>query len=171
MPDPSSLQPRRLLVRGVNWLGDAVMTTPALQRLRQRFPDAHLALLTPSKLADLWANHPAINSVLTFARGEGPWTVGRRLRAEAFDTALVLPNSPRSALEAWCAGIPRRVGYARSWRRWLLTEALAPRPGQAKMKKRGRREVGRLSRSHLDDSPTNTTFPPSAHQVYEYLHL
>lgn len=147
------------------------MTTPALQRLRQQFPDAHLALLTPAKLADLWVNHPSINSVLPFAPGEGAWTVGRRLRAEAFDTALVLPNSPRSALEVWYAGIPRRVGYARSWRRRLLTEALAARAGQVKMKKRGRGEIDRLCRNHTDGSPAGVSLPPSAHQVYEYLHL
>ena len=40
----------RILVRGTNWLGDAVMTTPALLRLREKFPDAHIALLTPDKL-------------------------------------------------------------------------------------------------------------------------
>ena len=45
----------RILVRGTNWLGDAVMTTPALLRLREKFPDAHIALLTPEKLRDLWA--------------------------------------------------------------------------------------------------------------------
>src|SRR5436189_296369 len=50
---PSSLlEPRRILVRGVNWLGDAVMTTPALQRLRERFPRAHITLLTPVKLTE-----------------------------------------------------------------------------------------------------------------------
>ena len=50
---PSSIL-ARILVRGTNWLGDAVMTTPALLRLREKFPDAHIALLTPEKLRDLW---------------------------------------------------------------------------------------------------------------------
>ena len=44
-----TLRPRRILVRGVNWLGDAVMSAPALQRLRERFPDAHITLLCPEK--------------------------------------------------------------------------------------------------------------------------
>src|ERR1041385_3470418 len=66
------LNPKRLLVRGVNWLGDAVMTTPALQRLRERFPEAHIALLTHEKLKDLWLNHPAIDEVITFTSSEGP---------------------------------------------------------------------------------------------------
>ena len=48
-PQSSFLNLRRILVRGTNWLGDAVMTTPALLRLREKFPDAHIALLTPDK--------------------------------------------------------------------------------------------------------------------------
>src|SRR5512143_61786 len=111
MPDDNSsavLEPRRILVRGVNWLGDAVMTLPALARLRQRFPDASITLFTSEKLADLWSACRSIDGVLTFVPGEGAFPAGRRLRAGSFDTALVLPNSPRSALEVWLAGIGRR---------------------------------------------------------------
>src|SRR5437016_2671991 len=122
MLDPRVLPtPQRLLVRGVSWLGDSVMTTPALQRLRERFSETHIAILTPEKLAELWANHPCINSVITFAAGENPWSIGRRLRAQNFDTVLVLPNSPRSAIEVWLARIPERIGYARPLRYWFLT--------------------------------------------------
>src|SRR5262245_15609898 len=119
---PSSLlNPRRILIRGVNWLGDAVMSTPALMRLRGKFPDAHIALLTPEKLGDLWRHHPAVNETILFRTGEDPFAIGRRLRAGGFDLALVLPNSPRSALEVFLARIPRRIGYARPWRNWFLT--------------------------------------------------
>ncbi len=52
------LGPRRILVRGVNWLGDAVMTTPALLRLRERFPQAHIALLTPEPVQILQGGEP-----------------------------------------------------------------------------------------------------------------
>ena len=58
----------RILVRGTNWLGDAVMTTPALLRLREKFPDAHIALLTPDKLRELWL-HPAVDETIPFAPG------------------------------------------------------------------------------------------------------
>ena len=105
-PPSSALHPRRILVRGVNWLGDAVMSTPALLRLRDRFPQAHIALLTHEKLADLWLHHPAINEVIPFGLDEGVFAIGRRLRRANFDLALVLPNSPRSALEVWVARIP-----------------------------------------------------------------
>ena len=128
-PPPLS-PPRRILVRSVNWLGDAVMTTPALQRLREALPAAQITLLTHEKLADLWQRHPSLDAVMTFSPGESPWSVARRLRAERFHTAVVLPNSPRSALEVWLARIPQRIGYARPWCSWLLTQALGPRPGK-----------------------------------------
>jgi len=106
---PSS---ERILVRGVNWLGDAVMTTPALLRLRQARPDAHITLFTPEKLADLWKEHPAVDAVLTFSRRETLWRIARRLRQGQFQIGLALPNSHRSALELWLAHIPQRIGHA-----------------------------------------------------------
>jgi len=172
-PAAATHPPRRVLVRGVNWLGDAVMTTPALQRLREALPDSHLALLTHEKLADLWQHHPSFDSIITFSPGEGAWSVARRLRAEGFQTALVLPNSPRSALEVWLARIPRRIGYARPWCNCLLTHLVSPRPGQIRMPRRSAREVHRLIRLSLAASPP-APHPPQAgiaHQIRDYLHL
>ena len=106
MSAPQQTQPRRILVRGTNWLGDAVMTTPALLRLREKFPEAHITLLAPEKLRDLWLHHPAVNETISFAPDESVFSVGSTLRAGKYDLALVFPNSPRSALEVWLAGIP-----------------------------------------------------------------
>jgi len=181
-PQPITLEPpnfRRLLVRGVNWLGDAVMTTPALVRLRERFPDAHIALLTPEKLHDLWQLHPAINDLITFGADEGLLTVGRKIRQGKYDLALVLPSSPRSALEVWLAGIPRRVGYARLWRKRFLTHAIPDRLGRQTMHKRSVAEIRRLTAAP-DRSPSESTkavmagganAAEQAHQLHEYLHL
>jgi len=94
----------RILIRGTNWLGDAVMTTPALLRLRENFPEAHITLLTQAKLADLWQQHPAINETIGFKAGESIFAIAKKLRAGKFDLALVLPNSPRSALEVFFCG-------------------------------------------------------------------
>ena len=127
---------QRILVRGVNWLGDAVMSTPALLRLRQARPQAHITLLTLDKLADLWRHHPAIDTVITFTRNDAVWQVARRLRSEQFHWAVVLPNSWRSALEVWLARIPQRLGYAGQGRATLLTQAIKPRPGAVRMRKR-----------------------------------
>ena len=63
---------QRIQVRGVNWLGDAVMTTPALMRLREARPEDHITLLTPAKLKDLWLDHPAINEVIADVRADRP---------------------------------------------------------------------------------------------------
>jgi heptosyltransferase-2 len=159
----------RILIRGVNWLGDAVMTTPALQRLREALPGAHITLLTQEKLSDLWQNHPALNSVLTFAPSESVWSIARRLRAQNFDTALVLPNSPRSALEVWLARIPQRIGYGRPWRSWFLTQPLPSRLNRVEMRKRSLSEINRLiNNTHHE---TRNTYPPTAHQLHEYLNL
>jgi heptosyltransferase-2 len=157
----------RVLIRGVNWLGDAVMTTPALMRLREALPQARITLLTQEKLAGLWTGHPAVDQVAVFRKGEGVWAVSRRLRRERFDTALLFPNSPRSALEAWLAGIPRRVGRAGSWRSWLLTEVVPPVAGQVRMRKRTRAEIERL----LAANGVRATYPPGAHHIHHYLAL
>jgi heptosyltransferase-2 len=180
------------------------MTTPALLRLREKFPAAHITLLTPEKLADLWRHHPNIDSVITFTAGESLLSVALKLRSLnpkrfdelpevlpgdtlarvfarvtnilsasafdgrlGFDLALILPNSPRSALEVWLAGIPWRIGYASPWRNWFLTEAVPARAEAVKMRKRSVGEIKQLIRG--------TGFQPvpplNAHQMHEYLHL
>ena len=163
--------PARILVRGVNWLGDAVMTTPALLRLREHFPQAHITILTPEKLRDLWPQHPAVNEVISFASGEGLFSVGRELRAGKFDLALVLPNSPRSALEVWLARIPQRIGYARPWRNGFLTQAVPARPGHVAMRKRREAEIKQLIVQPITHHASRITPSASAHQIHEYLHL
>ena len=166
---------RRLLVRGVNWLGDAVMTTPALQRLREALPDSHITLLTHQKLSGLWQNHPSLDAIITFSAGESLWSVACRLRVGSFETALVLPNSPRSALEVWLARIPRRIGFAHSWRNWFLTHPVAARLDHERMHKRSVSEINRLVRSPATDShgPLRTTHhaPRTTHHIHDYLHL
>jgi heptosyltransferase-2 len=166
----ATIQPRRILVRGVNWLGDAVMTTPALLRLREKFPDAHIALLTPEKLAEAWKNHPAVDEIISFAANENIFSIAKKLRAGKFDAALVLPNSPRSAMEIYLAGIPQRIGAARAWRNFFLTQAIVPRPDAVKMRKRSVVEIKKL----VENSPDKIhrpEIPQTANQVFEYLNL
>jgi len=159
-------------VRGVNWLGDAVMTTPALQRLRERFPRAYIALLIHEKLADVWLRHPSLDALITFTDKESPWSIGRRLRTEAFSTALVFPNSPRSALEMWLAGIPQRIGYGGPWRSWFLTCVLPTRTRHARTRKRSAREIKKLIHPHADDARASPILHPTAtHQIHQYLQL
>ena len=160
--------PERILVRGVNWLGDAVMTTPALLRLREAFPSASISLLAPEKLADLWRFHPAVDRCISFAARESAWSVGRRLRQEKFSLALVLPNSFRSALEAFLARAPRRIGYGGNGRSLLLTEVAPQRPGAVKMRKLSDEEVRRRIAGKVREP---LAVPPEAHHIHQYLHL
>lgn len=172
--NPPSRLPRsapRILVRGVNWLGDAVMSTPALMRLRERFPEAQITLFTPEKLRELWLRHPAVNEVVSFADGEGLISVGRRLKEGDFSLAVVLPNSPRSALEVWLAQIPQRVGLARPWRNWFLTELVRERPGAVAMRKRSIAEIHALTSDKPGRPRSNIQYPASAHHLHQYLHL
>ncbi len=173
---------RRILVRGTNWLGDAVMTTPALLRLREKFPDAQIALLAPEKLRELWSGHPALNEIIPFSPGENVFAVGRKLRAGKFDLALVLPNSPRSAIEIWLAGIPQRIGRGRPWRNFFLTQTVVPRADAVKMQRRSVSEIKKLVATHncsAGVSPASEkksaggtpALLSTAHQIHEYLHL
>jgi heptosyltransferase-2 len=186
-------QPRRILVRGVNWLGDAVMTTPALLRLREKFPAAHITLLTPDKLEDLWSNHPAVDDTIPFAPGESVFAIGKKIRrwgetpgepgqnaaptargdarTAKFGLALVLPNSPRSAIEVYLGGIPQRLGYARPWRNLFLTQAVASRAGAVKMHKRSESEIRQLISRKSEARSQKPEIPKSAHQIFEYLNL
>jgi heptosyltransferase-2 len=170
---------KRILVRGVNWLGDAVMSTPALARLREAYPDASIALLTPEKLADLWQYHPAIDTVIKVAPNERLSSLKRRLRQGNFQVGLVLPNSFRSALELWLGGIPERFGYAGQMRTWLLTHPIAARPGAVRMHKRTPQEVRTLTQGSSASPPdaANTRcrkpadVPDTAHHIHQYLYL
>ena len=168
-PDLRSLDPARIIVRGVNWLGDAVMTSPALMRLRERFSHAHITLFTDEKLAGVWEEHPALNAVRTFSGQDSVWSAARVIRSGKFDLALVLPNSPRSALEAWLAGVPRRVGYRRSWRNFFLTDPITPRPEEIAMRKLSLPEI--LNRNESSSSPDRPLPSPRAHHLFQYLHL
>jgi heptosyltransferase II len=156
-----------ILVRGVNWLGDAVMTTPALLRLRQARPKARITLLSPEKLAGLWEGQPFVDEVLTFSDAENVWQVGRRLREKEFTAGIAFPNSIRSALELWLAGIPRRIGVARTGRSLFLTETVPPPPAALEMQKRPVADI----RRRIEDGGTPVRYPPEAHHVHHYLRL
>lgn len=156
-----------ILVRGLNRLGDAVMSTPALQRLRQARPDARVTLLCQEKLAGLWEGQPFIDEVLTYNSADNVFNVARKLRDKQFSEAVTFPNSIRSALELWLARIPKRVGLVRPGRGFFLTRALPPRPGAVPMHRRSASEI----RERIARNATADTFPPEAHQLRDYLYL
>jgi heptosyltransferase-2 len=116
-----------ILVRQVNWVGDAILTLPALAALRRRFPQAEISLLGRPWVTGLFADQPVANRVIAYQsdgahRGLlGRWALARDLRRKRFDLAVLFPNSVDAAVVPWLAGIPRRVGTPTECRRLLLT--------------------------------------------------
>ena len=129
--NPSSMS--RVCVRATNWLGDAVMSLPALRALRSIFPHAHLALIAKPWVADLYARESAIDCVIPYTVKKGLRArreFAEQLRAGRFDAAILLQNAFDAAFIAWLAAIPERIGYSRDGRRLLLTRPIpVPEPG------------------------------------------
>ena len=118
----------KILIRATNWVGDAVMCLPALQAIRERFPDAHIAVLAKPWVADLYRHGNLVNEVIPFA---DKWRALWNLRSIGFDCAILLQNAFEAALLVRLAGIPNRIGYNRDGRGFLLTQAVpVPRLGE-----------------------------------------
>jgi heptosyltransferase II len=119
---PQDLKPFRILIRSSNWLGDAVMSVPAVRAIKAGRPDARVTIAAPEKIAPVWKLVPEVDAIIPLP-GNRFLSVARLLRREpSFDVAILFPNSLRAALESWLTGIPRRVGYRGHWRRWLLNQ-------------------------------------------------
>jgi heptosyltransferase-2 len=129
---PGVPPPRRILVIRLDRLGDVVLSTPALQALRQHFPHAFIAMMVRPPCRDVVEGHPALNDVLLYDKDgrhrRVPATVrfARQLRRYDFDTALILHPSNRSHWIPWLARIPVRIGYNRKSAR-LLTHRVPHR--------------------------------------------
>lgn len=145
---PLSPAPTHVLVKEVNWLGDLVMTLPALRAVRRAFPHATLGVLVRQELASFFDGTRWVDEVIGYrVRGglRGLADRGRlvrELRGRRFDLAILFPRSFQSALWATLARIPRRVGYVADARAALLTH-------------RAERDTAVLAQ----------------HQVHDYLHL
>ncbi|HEX8292940.1 MAG TPA: lipopolysaccharide heptosyltransferase II [Pyrinomonadaceae bacterium] len=127
-----SLRPEdieRVVVRGTNWVGDAVMTVPALRGLRRLFPRARLTLATRPWAEGIFAGADFIDDFLVTGNTSGrPAAVldeARRWRARRFDLAVIFPNAFAPALVAALARVPVRAGYATQGRSALLTHRVA----------------------------------------------
>jgi heptosyltransferase-2 len=136
----------RIAVFWPNWIGDAVMATPAVRALREHFADAHLLGVLRPYVAKVLEGSPWTDSEVLLDR-RGPWrqrwpVVAARLHRERVDLAVLLPNSFRSALVAWLGRCRHRVGYVGHGRSGLLTDTLDP----------SRDERGRLRPSPVMDA-------------------
>ncbi len=102
------------------------MATPAITRLRELFPLAHITVAARPWVLPIFSENPYVDSLIPVPKGQGLsklfslWNLSRRMRKEHFDLGLLLPNSFASALPVYMAGIDRRAGYATDLRSVLL---------------------------------------------------
>ncbi|MFH0823235.1 MAG: lipopolysaccharide heptosyltransferase II [Pseudomonadota bacterium] len=121
-----STAPEKIVVRSTNWVGDVVMTVPALREIRRLFPKSHIALWGPRYLAELLSAVDVADEIISFDKSDGSpllrsFRVRRRLSEGRYDMVVLLQNAFESALTAWSARIPIRVGYPTDLRGPLLS--------------------------------------------------
>jgi heptosyltransferase-2 len=119
---------KKILIRGVNWIGDAVLTIPAIHAVRRSHPGARISLLVRPWVSDIFKGDPSIDEIIlyddSFKGLGGKFRLARTLRQKGFDTAILLQNAFDAALITWLARIPERIGYKRDMRGPLLTNAV-----------------------------------------------
>ncbi|HEA47230.1 MAG TPA: lipopolysaccharide heptosyltransferase II [bacterium] len=119
---------KKILVKGVNWVGDAVFITPALSALRSGFPKAKISLLIPEKVAEIYQGNPDIDELVAYQRKEGlreKIELIRTLRKKKFDLGIIMQSTSYGpAVLFYLTRIPERVGYSHSLRNLLLTKVV-----------------------------------------------
>ncbi|PKN76515.1 MAG: lipopolysaccharide heptosyltransferase II [Deltaproteobacteria bacterium HGW-Deltaproteobacteria-10] len=115
----------KILIRATNWIGDAILTIPAVDSIRATYPQAHIAILAKPRVADVYRLFTDINEVIIYEdqydNARGVLRLARRLRKDNFDLAVLLQNAIEAAIMSCGAGIPRRAGYNSDGRGILLT--------------------------------------------------
>jgi heptosyltransferase-2 len=125
------MRPKNILIRSTNWIGDAVLTTPAIAAIKRAFPEARITVLAKPLVAELLLHNPSIHEVMVYHdrdRHKGIFGKLRliwSLRRKGFDLAILFQNAFEAALLAFLAGIPRRYGYNTDGRGWLLTHPVS----------------------------------------------
>lgn len=118
----------RFLIVGPAWVGDMVMAQTLFIRLKKNYPDCEISVLAPSWAKPVLARMPQVSDSMTLPLAHGELgllkrrRIGRKLRERHFTTAIVLPNSFKSALIPFHANIPKRIGWRGEWRVPLLTD-------------------------------------------------
>ncbi|HAM52582.1 MAG TPA: lipopolysaccharide heptosyltransferase II [Nitrospiraceae bacterium] len=118
----------KILVRGVNWIGDAVMTMPALRALKKAYLGSKLALLLKPSVSALFETDPFVDEIILYENRFkgfiGKIKLARILRKKGFSKAVLFQNAFDAALAVFLAGIPERIGYDRDGRGLLLTKPI-----------------------------------------------
>ncbi len=124
------IDPKNIVVRMPNWLGDLIMATPVLHDLRMRFPYANITAMCVEPIATLLDHDPNVDQLFRFTRISGwfhnihGYHILEPLRHNEYDLGILLTNSLSSAWWFWRGQVKYRIGYIGHCRRWLLNEAL-----------------------------------------------
>ncbi|MFO7986119.1 MAG: lipopolysaccharide heptosyltransferase II [Desulfatiglandaceae bacterium] len=123
----------RILIRATNWVGDAVMTLPALEAVRKNFPLSDITVMAKPWVAPIFEGHPAVNGLVLYKKEEGMFRRGKSvirtvgmIRRRRFDLAILFQNAFEAALLVFLGGVPFRLGYDRDGRGLLLTHGVTP---------------------------------------------
>ncbi len=120
--------PEKILIRGVNWIGDGVMTMPAIKAVRKAYPDATIHLLIKPYLLPLFENNPFIDSFILYdERFEGflgKIRLSKILSKAKYSKAFLFQNAFDAAIITFLSRIPERIGYGRDGRSLFLTVAI-----------------------------------------------
>jgi heptosyltransferase-2 len=125
----ATLQPnqiKRVVVRGTSWVGDAVMTVPALRELRRVLPQAHITLVARPGTADVFFEADFVDELLVSDRSGflGAWNQVGEWRKRQFDLAVLFQNAFQAAAISFLARVPMRIGYGTDSRTALLTHPI-----------------------------------------------
>lgn len=114
-------------MRGTNWVGDAVMTVPALRELRRILPDADITLVSRPGPADIFVDVDFVDEVLIYNRAgfRSTWKQAREWKRRKFDLAVLFQNAFEAAAIAFLARVPMRIGYDAEHRGMSLTNSLS----------------------------------------------
>jgi heptosyltransferase-2 len=117
----------KILIRGTNWIGDAILTLAAISSIRNTYPEARIFILVKPWVADIFRLCPLVDEVIIFhspgihAGILGKLRLARELKAQGFDMAILLQNAIEAAIIARLSGIPVRAGYNTDVRGGLLS--------------------------------------------------
>ena len=118
---------KKILIRSTNWIGDAIMTTPAVRSIKENFPDAEVTMLALPWMADVFSASPYVDRILSYDKKgnhhglRGMMRLSQQLHDCGFDAAILLQNAFEAAFITFLARIPVRAGYKRDGRSLLLS--------------------------------------------------
>jgi len=119
---------KNILIRGVNWIGDSIMTLPTIKSLRKIFKNSNISLLIKPWVFSIFENNPDINEIIKYEDEYntllGHIKLANILKKRKFDIAILLQNAFDAALITFLAGIKERAGYKRDGRGFLLTKPI-----------------------------------------------